>query len=92
MFEGTNDVRKPQKVCPRPAAGGRENYEFCVTLCQQPGHAEEIALWQARWAGVSLRGAVAFIDHHRICSRCERLLREAGVVRAYLPGGVVELG
>lgn len=75
-FVGRNDCGNPQVQCPRLPG---EDYAKCKEICDQPGHAEEMALEAAR--GVNLVGATAYlsgIDHY--CKRCQKQLFAAGVV------------
>lgn len=77
VFTGRNDCNNPQPLCPREAG---EGYEKCKTICDQPGHAEEVALEQAQLAGANLGGAVAYIGgigHY--CKNCQIKLFDAGV-------------
>lgn len=77
IFVGTNDVKKPQSECPRKPG---EGYEKCKSICHQEGHAEEMAILEAEKAGVSLKGATAYlwgIGHY--CKDCQTKLFAAGV-------------
>lgn len=72
---GSNDCRNPQPVCPR---GPGEGYEKCKTVCQQIGHAEEVAL---SLAGELAKGATAILTgHDYYCPACQEKLFAAGVV------------
>lgn len=76
-FAGTNACNNPQKVCPREPG---EGYEKCKSICDQPGHAEEVALAAARAAGVDVTGWKAvLIDHTYYCRNCQEKLFEAGI-------------
>lgn len=71
---GTNWCRNPQKYCPRKPG---EGYEKCKTICDQAGHAEEVA---AAIAGPRAKGARAYIQGHTYaCDNCQRVLFGAGV-------------
>lgn len=75
-FVGTNDVDRPQRVCPRGPDSYRGDYELCALVCRQTGHAEQVALANARkWAV----GATAYVEHHRVCDDCHRMLTKAGI-------------
>lgn len=80
-FVGTNDVRNPQRVCPRGADSERDSYELCKILCRQPGHAETEAL---RLAGPWAVGATIFVEHWRVCDACAKALERAGVAKVVL--------
>lgn len=84
---GTNACANPQEVCPR---GPYEGYEKCVTICRQAGHAEDIALLDAKQKGLDLTGAVAVLyGHTHYCQACQEKLFDAGVTslrRAPVPG------
>lgn len=74
-FTGTNDCRNPQPSCPRLPG---EGYEKCKTICDQEGHAEEIAL---KAAGDKAKGAIASLEgigHY--CKNCQIKLFAAGVI------------
>lgn len=78
---GTNDCRRPQVKCPR-APG--EGYEKCKTICDQEGHAEEIAL---KRAGDKAKGAIATLEgitHY--CRACQEKLFAAGVEALMIKG------
>jgi hypothetical protein len=71
---GTNICRNPQPVCPRLPG---EGYEKCKTICDQVGHAEEVAVQRA---GKRALGARAFIEGHTYaCMNCQHALFGAGV-------------
>lgn len=74
-FVGRNDCDNPQRVCPREPG---EGYAKCVSICQQPGHAETMAL---REAGEKARGGHAYVEGiGYACKDCQlELFGEAGV-------------
>ena len=73
-FVGRNDCDNPQPTCPR-APG--EGYEKCASICQQHGHAEEVALHLADEYAI---GARAYIEGHtHVCRNCQQVLTAAGV-------------
>lgn len=78
VFYGSNDCATPVNICPRTAD---EGYEKCTHVCNQEGHAEQVALKKARHFA---RGATVFVTHHRICDNCADLLFAAGVDRVLL--------
>ena len=72
---GTNACGNPQKVCPREPG---DDYEKCVTICDQRGHAEVQALAHA---GRHAAGAHAYLEGHTYaCRVCQEALFGAGVV------------
>lgn len=75
MYIGFNHVRNPQTSCPRLPG---EGYEKCITVCDQPGHAEVMAL---RQAGEKARGAYVRVHHPFVCGHCVKALGEAGIAR-----------
>ena len=75
-FTARNDVRRPQRECPRGPNSVRDLYTDCKLICDQPYHAEEAVL---RLAGAWAVGATVWVSHHRVCWRCEDLLEKAGV-------------
>lgn len=74
-YVGENWCAKPQRVCPRKPG---ENYDKCIMVCGQPGHAENMALIEA---GEAARGAVAYLEGiDWCCVDCQNALHAAGVV------------
>ncbi len=79
---GRNDCRNPQPVCPRLAG---EGYEKCRTICGQDGHAEIMAIREARRVGLDLKGARAYlIGIDWICQHCRAEAAAAGIERIYI--------
>ena len=77
---GSNSCAKPQKKCPRLPG---EGYAKCDTICNQFGHAEEVALDIAssnRYECEQLDRAVIY-GHHRVCAACKAQLEQAGITR-----------
>lgn len=71
---GTNFCRRPQTICPRLP---NEGYEKCKSICDQPGHAEEMALAAA---GERARGARAYVEGiSYACRQCQEAIFAAGV-------------
>lgn len=71
---GRNDCHNPQEICPRSPG---EGYEKCKSICDQPGHAEEMAL---EYAGDRAKGCTAYligIGHY--CKTCQLKLFAKGV-------------
>lgn len=74
---GENLCRTPQATCPREPG---EDYTKCVTICDQVGHAETVALSAARFEGLDLTNAEALIEGHSYaCVGCQQNLHEAGI-------------
>jgi deoxycytidylate deaminase len=76
---GENDCANPQEKCPRLPG---EGYEKCKTICQQAGHAEIVALNNAKARGMDLQRGFAYATiygHHWICNECGQALRDAGI-------------
>ncbi len=68
-----NDITE----CPRVKG---EGYDKCITVCNQPGHAETEAISAAKSRGMTLKGATLYlIGHYRVCSDCQRECDEAGL-------------
>lgn len=54
--------------CPRDKG---EDYEKCKSICNQEGHAEIMAIKQAKKRGLDLNESFLYlIGHHRICDNC----------------------
>lgn len=71
---GENWCANPQAVCPREPG---EDYAKCKTICQQEGHAEQVAV---RLAGELAKGAHAYLEGHTYaCRDCQEALFGAGV-------------
>lgn len=72
---GRNDCRNPQEVCPRQPG---DDYTKCRTICDQLGHAEQVA---ADLAGPRLDGAFAEIFNHTYaCRECQERLFSGGCI------------
>lgn len=72
---GENWCERPQKTCPRIMG---EGYEKCKSICEQIGHAEEVAVMLA---GSDARGGTAVLSGHTYyCMSCQHALFAAGVV------------
>lgn len=70
---GTNRCRAPQPVCPREPG---EGYEKCRSICDQEGHAETMAIWNAAERGFDLNEPdhglrMVVLGHHRQCDMCK---------------------
>lgn len=73
-FVGTNYCNNSQPVCPRRDG---EGYEKCASICDQAGHAEQIATYLA---GANAVGAAAYLEGHTYaCQACQEVLFGAGV-------------
>jgi deoxycytidylate deaminase len=71
---GENWCSKPQATCPRKAG---ENYDKCITICGQSGHAETVAL---ALAGKKASGARAYVEGRPYsCRDCQESMYAAGV-------------
>jgi hypothetical protein len=73
-FTGENSCLTAQARCPRNPG---EGYGKCKTVCNQPGHAEEIALEKA---GFHARGADVYLEgigHY--CKECQEKLFAGGI-------------
>jgi len=76
-FEGTNFCHKPQSECPRGDMPSGVGYELCVSVCNQPAHAEVNAI---RAAGEKARGATLYLHgHERVCDDCHQVCQQAGI-------------
>jgi deoxycytidylate deaminase len=76
MVYGSNYCRNPQDVCPREKG---EGYEKCKTICDQVGHAEEVALRLAIEAGIEKGGHATLYGHTYLCRSCQEQLFDAGI-------------
>lgn len=71
---GENWCKNPQPTCPREKG---EDYAKCISVCEQMGHAEVVAVQSA---GELARGARAYIEGHTYaCRECQETLFNAGV-------------
>lgn len=74
-FIGSNYCLTPQKTCPRLPG---EDYTKCKTICNQIGHAEEVA---AMLAGDMAIGGTAYLSGHTYaCDNCKNKLKEIDVL------------
>lgn len=73
-YIGENWCTKPQDKCPRII---NDNYEKCISICGQIGHAEQVAV---KIAGSKAKGSRAYLQGHTyICMDCQHILFGAGV-------------
>lgn len=73
---GENFCRNPQEICPRIGMQSGEGYHLCREVCQQAGHAEEVAVMNLR----GKRGVRATLEGHTYaCDSCKQTLKSAGV-------------
>ena len=78
VYIGTNWCGNPQKECPRKDMETGEGYDKCNDICRQRGHAEVVALYNAK--EIDLNGAVCYIiGHSYCCDNCKKALKERGV-------------
>lgn len=85
---GTNECFEPQERCPRLPG---EDYTKCRTICDQPWHAEEHALWNWRRAHGEHKPTHALVrGHTHACGACEFLLINAGVKRITFGEPIIE--
>lgn len=91
-----SNASKRVDICPRvehncPTGQG---YEFCREVCKQKGHAEVIAIQNAKENGFSqeLVGASLYLDGHWwACKNCCDTMEKAGIIRLYLREDSMEL-
>lgn len=77
---GSNGCNNPQKVCPRLPG---EDYTKCDEICEQEGHAEEMALHFAKLMGKPFlyHGRAVIYGHDRACLPCREKLAASGIMR-----------
>ena len=66
-FYGFNGCANPQTKCPRKAG---EGYAKCREVCQQPAHAEEMAISQWQDAGAEQGAMMRVWGANKICDGC----------------------
>jgi len=63
--------------CPR-AKG--EGYDKCISICNQKGHAEIMAIKKAKERYLDMEDAnIYLIGHHRICDNCKEACDNEGL-------------
>ena len=73
-FVGENWCANPQEICPRQLG---EGYQKCKSICEQEGHAEEVAVGLA---GDKAYGSRVYLEGHTYaCMNCQHALFNAGV-------------
>lgn len=73
-YVGQNICANPQQACPRLPG---EGYAKCVSICQQWGHAEQVA---ASIVGDRAHGGTAYLEGHTyFCDACKAALAAVGV-------------
>lgn len=81
---GENRCLTAQPVCPRVLKKCKtgEGYELCHKVCQQIGHAEEVAIMKA--GKKELKGAILFMfGHTYCCDNCVAAMKAAGLAGYY---------
>ena len=79
IYTNTNWCAKPQSTCPRVEKGMKsgEGYELCKDVCQQPAHAEIMALLNA---GTDAKDAVMYLlGHDHCCDSCLTQIKKYGI-------------
>lgn len=90
---GVNAGKKVD-VCPReiqnyPTGIG---YELCKAFCQQKGHCETVAIYDALKGGNDLRGAKLYLDGHWwICESCWEEIIRVGIGQVFLRRDALDL-
>lgn len=78
VVTGENYCRNPQSICPRDTHGYEtgEGYHLCQEVCQQAGHAEQVAVMNLH----GRKGIRADLEGHSYaCEPCKEALRSVGV-------------
>jgi len=73
---GENICMTPQQTCPRTEG---EDYTKCKSVCNQVGHAEEVAAYMARDHKQPLEAIIT--GHTNYCQNCWNVLTKLGVVK-----------
>jgi deoxycytidylate deaminase len=73
---GENICMTPVATCPRTEG---EDYEKCKSVCNQVGHAEEVAACMARDNTEPLMATIT--GHTNYCVNCKNILTALGVVK-----------
>ena len=76
-FYGFNGCANPQTKCPRKAG---EGYAKCIEICQQPKHAETMAISLWEDAGAEHGATMRVWGANKICSSCVAACAENGVI------------
>lgn len=80
QWQSSNYCMNPQEECPRGSLPRGVGYDMCKDICQQHGHAEIEAMVYAAKDGVSLNGAVIYLEGiGYACSRCETTASFTGI-------------
>lgn len=93
LGRGVNAGKKVD-VCPRVEKGcpTGTGYELCREVCEQQGHAEIMAIKNAKEKGMNLEGASLYLDGHWwICEECWDAIIEAKISKVYLRIDSMEL-
>jgi hypothetical protein len=76
-YIGTNYCKNPQTDCPRKDMPTGVGYELCKKICNQVGHAEEVA---ANLVKTKIKNGYATIEGHTYaCDKCKQILNEKGI-------------
>jgi deoxycytidylate deaminase len=89
IAQGSNSGIRVE-ICPRVEKGSKTgtDYHFCKEICQQEGHAEEMAIKVARKKGLDTKGADLYLfGHWWCCKPCWEAMESAGIKNVYLQEG-----
>lgn len=82
-FYGFNGCLSPQTTCPRKSG---EGYTKCHEVCQQPAHAEVMAISQWQDAGAEQSATMQVWGANKICGGCVAECAENGVAVELMRG------
>lgn len=78
-WKGQNLCQNPQQKCPRGDMPSGDGYHLCKEVCQQVGHAEQVAAGKVK---KNLKNGLAYLQGHSYaCEECKSALRKIGVSR-----------
>lgn len=74
-------------ICPRvyKGYGTGEGYRYCKDYCQQDGHAEVMAVRDARQKGIDVTGADVYLyGHWWACKNCWDTMQSVGITNVFV--------
>lgn len=89
VASGTNSGIRVE-ICPRILRRSKTgtDYELCKTLCKQKGHAEKMAVEDAKKHQIDVGGADLYLfGHWWCCEPCWNAMIETGIKNVYLETG-----
>lgn len=77
FWMGTNSCKDAQVECPRKESAPGVDYDKCLDICHQEGHAEAMAI---KAAGKKANGSTLYLlGHSFLCDNCRKLVNDSKI-------------